>query len=60
MPGPNYAAMPDQSGTDPEAAPTEAVESSGLPTHMGGGWYELSDGTRVQGKDAAVAAEAAL
>jgi len=60
MPGPNYAAMPDQSSADSEAAPTEAVESSGRPTHAGGGWYELSDGTRVQGKVAAEAAEAAL
>lgn len=60
MAGPNYAAMPDQSGADSETAPTEAVESSGRPTHVGGGWYELSDGTRVQGHDAAMAAEAAL
>ena len=60
MSGPNYAAMPGQSDIEAEeAAPTVAVESSG-PMHMGGGWYELSDGTRVQGKDAAVAAEAAL
>lgn len=59
MPGPNYAAMPDQSDTEIETASTVAVESSG-PTHVGGGWYELSDGTRVQGKDAAMAAEAAL
>lgn len=60
MAGPNYAEMPDQSGTDPEEPPIEAVESSGRPTHVGGGWYELSDGTRVQGKVAAMAAEAAL
>ncbi len=59
MPGPNYAAMPDQSDPEVETAPTVAVESSG-PIHAGGGWYELSDGTRVQGKDAAMAAEAAL
>ncbi len=59
MPGPNYAAMPDQLDVDAETAPTFAVESSG-PTHVGGGWYELSDGTRVQGKDAAMVSEAAL
>ncbi len=27
--------------------------------HVGGGWYELDDGTKIQGKDAAVAASAA-
>jgi hypothetical protein len=28
--------------------------------HVGGGWYELSNGDRVQGKEEAAAAEAAL
>lgn len=31
-----------------------------FPTHVGGGWYELSNGERVQGRDEAEAAEAAL
>lgn len=29
-------------------------------THVGGGWYELPDGTRVQGRDAAEEALAAV
>ena len=28
------------------------------PKHVGGGWYELPDGTRVQGKEAALKAMA--
>lgn len=30
------------------------------PAHVGGGYYELSDGTRVRGKDEALAAQAEL
>lgn len=30
------------------------------PKHLGGGWYELSTGERIQGKDDAAAAEKAL
>ena len=32
----------------------------GFPKHAGGGWYELSNGDKVQGKDSALEAEAAL
>lgn len=32
----------------------------GFPKHTGGGWYELSSGDKVQGKDKALEAEAAL
>lgn len=31
-----------------------------FPKHTGGGYYELSDGTKVQGKEAAIEAEQAL
>ena len=31
--------------------------SSKFPKHTGGGWYELSNGEKVQGKEHAVAAE---
>lgn len=31
-----------------------------FPKHVGGGQYELSDGSKVKGKDAAVEAESAL
>lgn len=33
---------------------------AGFPKHTGGGWYELSNGQKVQGKEAAKEAEAAL
>lgn len=36
----------------------ESVET--FPKHTGGGHYELSDGSKVQGKDKAVEAEEAL
>lgn len=39
----------------------EKVESAGgqedFPKHTGGGWYELSNGEKVKGKDEAVKAE---
>jgi len=31
--------------------------ASKFPKHTGGGWYELSNGEKVQGKEHAVAAE---
>ncbi|MDT0163824.1 hypothetical protein [Bacillus sp. AG4(2022)] len=31
-----------------------------FPKHTGGGWYELSNGEKVQGKDEAAAAEGEL
>ena len=34
----------------------EAPEIAGEPRHVGGGWYELPDGRRVRGLEAAVAA----
>ncbi|WJE51117.1 hypothetical protein QRE66_17600 [Bacillus cereus] len=34
--------------------------NSNFPKHTGGGWYELSNGEKVQGKDEAVAAEQSL
>lgn len=35
-------------------------EASDFPKHVGGGQYELSDGSKVKGKDAAIEAENAL
>lgn len=37
-----------------------SVVSTRYPKHNGGGWYELSNGETVQGKDAAIEAEAKL
>lgn len=36
------------------------VETAEFPVHKGGGHYTLSDGSTVQGKDAALAAEREL
>lgn len=36
------------------------VETNEYPKHTGGGWYELSDGTKVQGKEEAYDAEKGL
>ena len=68
MPGPNYASRDYPGPGSPEA--TEAVAVRDEPVvemttpkvakHVGGGWYELSDGTRVQGKTAATEAQAKL
>lgn len=41
----------------------DAAEVKGqtkFPKHTGGGWYELSNGEKVQGKDEAAAAEEEL
>ncbi|WP_085521412.1 hypothetical protein [Tuberibacillus sp. Marseille-P3662] len=35
-------------------------QTTQYPKHVGGGWYELSDGEKVQGKDEAQEAEKAL
>ena len=37
-----------------EAEPDEVDE---FPKHVGGGWYELSDGERIRGADAAIDAQ---
>jgi len=38
----------------------EQTENSEFPKHTGGGYYELSNGEKVKGKDAAIEAEKAL
>lgn len=47
--------------------PNEPDEESGIetfsityPNHIGGGWYELSNGEKIQGKEDAEQAEEAL
>lgn len=54
-------------GADPVSAPEAALHVTGdsepeseYPVLGGAGWYTLSDGSRVRGKDAAYKAEAAL
>ncbi len=62
MPGPNYAGR-DYQGPEAVAVKDEPVVEMTTPRvakHVGGGWYELSDGTRIQGKDAAATAQAKL
>jgi len=38
----------------------EFEEVNDFPKHTGGGWYELSNGEKVQGKDEAITAEKEL
>lgn len=38
----------------------EETEAASFPKHTGGGWYELSNGEKVKGKDEAAAAEEEL
>lgn len=49
--------------SDPDSDLTSSSdEGSGseFPKHTGGGWYELSNGEKVQGQEAAETAEAKL
>lgn len=47
------------SETKPDAE-TTSEETAEHPVHVGGGIFELSDGNRIKGKDAALAAQASL
>jgi hypothetical protein len=48
--------------TEPKTqrAGASSKSAGASPTHLGGGWYELSDGSRVRGKDAAARAQRLL
>ena len=48
-----YVATP----ADPPADPPKGDSTSQWPKHTGGGYYELSNGEKVKGKDAATAAQ---
>lgn len=43
-----------------ESEETEDETESEFPKHTGGGWYELSNGEKVQGKEEAIQAESEL
>ena len=67
MPGPEYAAMNPERRARMEEAQEEAgvqtaqkTEEAEFPKHTGGGWYELSSGEKVQGKEDAEKAESKL
>lgn len=45
----------DESGNKDSG--TENVKGSDFPKHTGGGWYELSNGEKMQGKDEAIEAQ---
>lgn len=65
MPGPDYAAMSQERrarlAENTEAgADAKGDTDSEFPKHTGGGWYELSNGDKVQGKEDAEKAEAKL
>lgn len=51
----------EQGYADPVATkPSKQTEAREFPKHQGGGWYELSDGSTVRGKEEAEEAEAKL
>lgn len=43
-----------------QESPKTDEPPSPFPKHTGGGWYTLSNGEKVQGKDEAIAAQQAL
>lgn len=43
-----------------QSAVSDQLSEEQYPKHTGGGWYELSNGERVQGKESAIEAEEAL
>lgn len=52
---------PTPDAEEPAEEPESTDEADAeFPVHEGGGWYRLSNGETVRGKDEAVAAEAAL
>ena len=53
-----YEVQEDEQQADEEAESQE--DDAEFPKHVGGGNYELSDGSKVKGKDKAVEAEAQL
>ena len=52
-----YDKEPENPNVDKTAPVEEGVT---YPLHEGAGWYQLSNGEKVRGKDDATAAEAAL
>lgn len=48
------------SSDPPQLPPPPPEKNPVFPAHTGGGWYELSNGEKVQGKEEAEAAEKAL
>jgi hypothetical protein len=51
----------EEAEAEPEAEEeSREISHDEFPQHTGGGWYTLSDGSRVRGEEAATAAEAAL
>lgn len=49
-----------QEATEPQETDADAEPSTESPKHLGGGVYELSDGSKVRGKAKAAAAQAQL
>ena len=60
---PNEPEEPEEPEPEPEEPddPGDVGEGvEGYPQHVGGGYYELSNGERVQGKESAEQAESEL
>lgn len=57
MAGPSYASIKVATAEEAETSAPAAPEADFIPFHVGGGQYELSNGTRVKGKAEAIQAE---
>lgn len=51
---------PEEPEVDPEESEEPEAYGMTYPIHTGGGWYELSNGERVQSKEAAEQAQSEL
>jgi len=57
MAGPRYAARKDSAVVAEPEVEIKPAEADLFPKFVGGGFYELSDGTRLQGKQKALDAQ---
>jgi len=50
---------PEEENQEVEGEET-SIDKKDFPKHTGGGWYELSNGKKIQGKEEAISAEKEL
>ncbi|MBB6451989.1 hypothetical protein HNQ94_000410 [Salirhabdus euzebyi] len=58
--GADYGELVEDVSESTDGDNGENGENENFPKHTGGGWYELSNGEKIKGKDEAEAAEKAL
>jgi hypothetical protein len=55
-----YTEKPEEKMQSNRETPESKKETNVYPKHTGGGWYELSNGEKVQGKEEAIKSEKEL